>query len=114
MALYWDLTRIKNYKVVAINPETLHPFQTVEELIYLTMKIGLAGVTEKNVEEWKWRLAFLWNTGGNDFYTKFNTEFLKGLVGLTTNATQLTRAQWIKKWLKNQTLEADYQARKWE
>jgi hypothetical protein len=114
MGLNWDLTRIKNYKAVTRDPNTRGLLRTVEDLIWLTIPFGLGGVTEKNVEEWKWRLAFLKTVTQDEFYAKFNTEFLKGLVGLTTNATQLTRAQWVKKWLKNQTLEADYQARNWQ
>lgn len=114
MGFNFNLARIKNWKTVTVDPQTGLIAGKVERLIWLTLTIGLADVTEKNLEEWKWRLAFLKTTTNDQWYERFTTEFLTELIGLTTNANRRTRAQWLKGWLKTQTLDADNEARNWK
>lgn len=78
-----------------------------EFLIWATMSVGLCSVTAKNIEEWLFRLKFLNHVGlGEDsltYYVEGNREkvpltaaVLRRWIGLGTNASEMTRSQFVK------------------
>ena len=127
MALNYDVTQVKNawfkvdqktldeeardkrnsifgptrYKEDGVTYEMEQPLQTV---IFLTMTVGINSVTEKNKERFLNRIKFMENMTGavmrlNDEPHPFTIEMVEECIGLTTNASTMTKARF----LKNQT-----------
>jgi hypothetical protein len=127
MALSYDVTKVKNawfkvdqktldeeardkrnsifgptrYKEDGVTYEMEQPLQTV---IFLTMTVGINSVTEKNKERFLNRIKFMENMTGavmrlNDEPHPFTIEMVEECIGLTTNASTMTKARF----LKNQT-----------
>lgn len=111
MSLDWDLTKIENYKKKCWH-ETEDGKQSLngltETIIYMTMFIGINPITFKNIEEFYLR-TFLhekvsgpMRTGYSKEKDKFSPMYISWQdivdhVGLTTNASSLTWAQFSKK-----------------
>tara|TARA_R110002110_G_scaffold212556_4_gene425502 strand:- start:61 stop:459 length:399 start_codon:yes stop_codon:yes gene_type:complete len=131
MALNYDVTQVKNawfkvdqktldeeardkrnsifgptrYKEDGVTYEMEQPLQTV---IFLTMTLGMNEVTEKNKEKFFNRIKFMESRTGvvmrlNDEPHPFTMDMVEECIGLTTNASTMTRAQFIK----NQTQYLD-------
>lgn len=81
-------------------------------LIWATMVVGLNEITEKNLQEWCWRLnleisvhgerAMLRKVNGE----RYNESDLRPFVGLNTNASSRTRKQYLAISIKH--LEQDH------
>ena len=89
------------YKEDGVTYEMEQPLQTV---IFLTMTIGMNKVTEKNKDKFLNRIKFIEGRTGatmrlNDEPHPFTMDMVEGCVGLETNASTMTKAQF----LKNQT-----------
>lgn len=81
-----------------------------DKLIEATMGMGLHTINEKNIEEWLWRAAFAKRLGMGDLDLRYsNKESHNGLelvpltaavlrrwIGLSTNASDYTRAKFKK------------------
>lgn len=105
MSLDWNISRIKDRETVCfqgkgkdrrLKPET-------KILIFATLSVGLGDITEKNLEEWRYRFAVLDRINshvGNMKGKGFNptAEQLRAHVGLSTNVFPAVPR---KKWLNN-------------
>jgi len=79
-------------------------------LISLTMVVGLGGITEKNIDEWQFRIWIKEQLYGNTMAvsrwdaqsgqwlsSKITVSDLKQHIGLSTNVSDMTRNTWLKK-----------------
>jgi hypothetical protein len=131
MALSYDVTKVKNawfkvdqktldeeakdkgnripifgptrYKEDGVTYEMEQPLQTV---IFLTMTLGMNKVTEKNKEKFFNRIKFMESRTGatmrlNDEPHPFTMDMVKECIGLETNASTMTKAQFIKNQTRN-------------
>lgn len=119
MALTYDLTKIKNYKRIIYrtikegerdydpNEKQYRMKPKWETLILSTMIVGIREITEDNYQQFFNRLhliettngSFFWKSkkdgslGKPDFYT---LEDIQKMIGLKTNASTTTKAQFLK------------------
>jgi len=113
MSLNWQLSKIKDYETVCwINEGDQRKLSPLTEcIIWGTFALDIGKITEKNVNEWMWRMAFLKQLNkGNLVYERhsdgvskgrsFTREELVQHIGLLTNVTTMTRAQFVHKWIK--------------
>jgi hypothetical protein len=120
MSLNWNVSRIRDQSVVCWDAADTMTTMT-EALIWLTMMVDLQTITRKNISEWVWRIQvlehfdryYLCNTINEAKPRRYNPSVadLVAHIGLATNASQSTRAQWLKKLMKAATLDADYKLR---
>lgn len=118
MSLDWSVERMKNFNV--LTTLVIPAFETyegerkwlplTEALIWATMHVGINGITEDNWKEFYYRLHMWEGTIGPSLrlYDTAKPRFITPLevyahIGLSTNASNLTRAQFVKKLSK--TLE---------
>jgi hypothetical protein len=112
MSLDWQIGDIKDWKAVCKQQDgTLSPI--THGLIWMTMLVDLGGITEKNFEEWLWRLEFyhrieedfqgdydvlVEDDVGKRWVSKpFTAEDIRRHIGLRTNVLDTTRAAFVKK-----------------
>ena len=91
------------YKEDGVTYEMEQPLQTV---IFLTMTVGINSVTEKNKERFLNRIKFMENMTGavmrlNDEPHPFTMDMVEQCIGLTTNASTMTRARFLKNQTRN-------------
>ena len=104
MALNWNVGKVENFKTVCYNANGKVNVVT-ETLIWATMIIGVNGITEKNAEEFFFRISLReklhgalrrdWS-GENPVDVFVTWDEVKTHIGLGTNATNMTRAKFIK------------------
>jgi len=75
----------------------------IQTLIFLTMNIGINEITKKNYKRFYNRLHFLENQLPSGAYLTYagepypyTMEMIEDLIGLKTNATNLTKSKFIK------------------
>ena len=104
MALNWNVGKVENFKTVCYNADGKVNAAT-ETLIWATMIIGMNSITEKNAEEFFIRIsmrerlhgALRRDWSGDKPVDVFVTwDEVKAHIGLGTNATNITRAKFIK------------------
>jgi hypothetical protein len=103
MALSFNFTNVENYKEVTthpLNPEEWHP--VADALIWLSMICGYSQITNKNVDTIIARiLAYQAVRGaylhGNKQPLYITADDVRRFVGMRTNATAFTDAQWTRK-----------------
>tara|TARA_R110002012_G_scaffold265924_1_gene449377 strand:+ start:112 stop:531 length:420 start_codon:yes stop_codon:yes gene_type:complete len=85
------------------NGNTLQMKGELQTLIFLTMNVGMNEITKKNYRKFYNRLHFLENQLPSGAYLTYadkpmpyTLEMIKDLIGLKTNATNLTKAKFIK------------------
>ena len=113
MPLRWNLKNVKNFKKVAYrtlteqdrgylsNEKQYCLKQKPESIILSTMIVGMREITEKNYEKFYNRLhliessngAFFWKGDKEDYITMSD---VKKMIGLKTNASEKTRARFLK------------------
>ena len=93
MALHFNFTKVKNNETVCLTPEGEIRVRT-DALIWLTMAIDLGGITPKNVDEFIVRLRMYEMVAGP---TNISAEAVRAHVGLSTNVSDTTDAQFAKK-----------------
>jgi hypothetical protein len=118
MSLDWSLGNIKDYKSLCFrknNKDLVEMKGVTEALIFATMVIGLNEITEKNIEEFYWRNLFCEQIGVNFLYDHdtnenrgFTFEEINSHIGLQTNASNLTRAKFIKNRVENLTRDVNW------
>jgi hypothetical protein len=110
MALHW------NVSACAESARSEEGWTLTNALIWATMFIGINRITEKNVEEFYGRLSTyeqlfspLTYIACGDHAEKNYTTFdqLKARIGLSTNATTLTRVKFVKNLASLISLEID-------
>ena len=106
MALNYDLTLIKNYKklwerseITQENTQMKEPYRTI---IFCTMIVGMREITEENCSQFHERVSFVEKTKGSFFYKNkkplpISEKDINRMIGLKTNASLLTKAQFIKR-----------------
>lgn len=73
------------------------------QLVWMSMAVGLGKIEEKNLDEWSFRIAFLEKLDGPSFRFNDGRQFgftrrdLEDHVGLRTNVTEEKRSAWIKR-----------------
>jgi hypothetical protein len=100
MALHFDYTTVPGPKTFEYDGQTtMHP--TLHTLIISSMVVGLGEITEKNLPEWRFRLATyerlcgsLRTVAGAD--APFTKQDVADYVGLKVNVTDTTRAAFMK------------------
>jgi len=125
MSLDFSFKKIANYKEACYGPalEKDEPTRglskgdrpidgTLHTLIWATLAVGLGTITEKNVDEWRFRIAALDVVGANPFWRFADDVGVKSIhgiesyvperdeiarfIGLETNAfPEKTRKQWL-------------------
>lgn len=98
MSLDFDLGGIKNYKELCwTDAETggKRLAGLTHTLVWDTMVIGLNEVTEKNIDEWMYRLHIMDRAYPRGF--EITRQDLVNHIGLRTNTSTLTRAAFKKK-----------------
>ena len=97
MALNYNLDNILNSGSVCfrddgtMRPDTYH-------LIWATMALDLAEITKANIKEWMVRLKFLSIVDSeNGIWDTISEEVVTIHIGLSTNVSSTTRAQFKKK-----------------
>lgn len=104
MALNWNVGKVKDFKTVCYNADGKVNAVT-ETLIWASMIIGVSDITEKNAEEFFFRISMReklhgalrrdWS-GENPVDVFVTWDEVKAHIGLGTNATNMTRAKFIK------------------
>lgn len=134
MSLDWNLGKIKNWKKLCHIPllhedgspkrdddgDALVRINVVTEaLIHVTMSLDLGRITEENLDEWLWRLAYREAIGHGEFLVmptgkkgafkerNFTREEVEAHIGLSTNVSTLSRKEWLAKVTKWMSREAD-------
>lgn len=103
MALHWNLTKIERDEEIRLNEQQ---WQITNAIIWLTMIIGMREITKKNYLEFAARIKVYEKVYGTYLsYCDENgkrqdwpiTTFdIKRRIGLSTNASSLTKAQFLK------------------
>ena len=121
MPLTYDFTKIENYEEICtrklvegdegFNPkEDLYRTQPLAEaLVWMTIFIGMREITEKNWEQFYWRTRLLEVTSGAYRYYDgkegteqyFTKDEIKSMIGLSTNASEMTKAEFYKNKIKD-------------
>jgi hypothetical protein len=115
MALHWDLSKIKDYKDICWIEDGANKRLNyiTESIIWTTIIVDLGEITEKNLDEWRWRLAFLSQFDQGlliieDSKPRNPTkEELTAHIGLSTNVSTRTRREFIKRWVDVLSRNAD-------
>ena len=117
MSLDWNLKQIRDYKKLyrkigegergySATEPTFTLRSESERIIWLTMIIGMREITEKNWEQFYNRVNFyekntdshLWKKQKNKLVPMYITkDQVQKMIGLSTNASTLTKNQFIKK-----------------
>lgn len=100
MSLDFKLGDIKNYRELCWTDSQLgHDCKQLtgltHALIWDTMTVGLGEVTEKNLDEWMYRLCIMDRVYPREM--KITRQDLVSHIGLRTNASTFTRAAFKKK-----------------
>jgi hypothetical protein len=105
MPLNWDLTEVKDWGEL-FSPTDKEGYQKMlhvpETIITLTMAVGMREITEKNWERFYGRVRLLERIHGAFFYRDkqpayITEEDIKRMIGLHTNSSTLTKAQFLKR-----------------
>lgn len=115
MALTWDVTNIVDHERVTTAPFTRegrkqwHP--ATEALVWLSVHCGYSRITEENINEiadrirvWETYIGATMMSSGGDL--RVSLEDIRDHVGLTTNASTLTKQQFWSKVRKIMEREA--------
>lgn len=114
MALTWSLEKIENYKDLCWeddpnNEGKVKLSSLTEIMIFGCLGTGHQSITEENWTEYYARMKFQEKIIGafliKDYKDRFiEPEEVKAHIGLSTNATNETRAKWLKRF--NQELDS--------
>ena len=100
MALHYDFSMCNSRE--SFTDRDMH---MLDRLIWGTMVVDLGRITNANIEEWLFRMRFGDAVLGEYFVmrypgeepVKIGPEHLRKFVNLTTNVSDKTRKQWLKK-----------------
>jgi len=117
MALHWNIGDCENHKelIICTNPSAPEDERTyrlhtlTDSLIWATMALGISKITLKNYEEFYTRLKFSEDLNGqlvrnwdyaNEKAVPVTVEDIERHIGLSTNASRYSRAEFIKRQIK--------------
>jgi len=114
MALNWDLGNIENFKSVCRNDDESLREET-ELLIFYTMHLGINSITESNVKKFTLRFRMFevlhgmskWRNVNGERINAISDTLIKNHIGLKTNASSLSDAQFNKNMLRQLVREAE-------
>lgn len=114
MALNWDLGNIKNFKSVCWNDDGSFNEET-ELLIFYTMNLGMGLITESNVDKFILRFRMYevlfgmskWRNVDGERINAISDTLIRNHIGLRTNASKISDAEFNKKMLKQLVREAE-------
>lgn len=115
MSLNWNLSKIKDCGTVCMHEQNgereLRPITS--NLIWLTMAVGMGTITDKNIDEWQFRLAVLSRIDDQpEMYGALTREVLEAHKGLETNVfPATTRAKFMSGIAKQIERDAQYAVR---
>lgn len=108
---YYTATQTRHYDGTTRGEEYVHPI--TNNLVFLTMSIGLNEITEENLDEWEKRMALAYKVGWiskqvvfagyeNDGNIKWEPRLitradLERHIGLETNASYESPKEWRKR-----------------
>ena len=104
MALHWSIERVRDWQQLAEDDEQR---KITEAIVWAALVYDLSGVTEKNINEWRFRQEFARHI--DDFYPitrprsqdhkcdVFTRTELERRIGLSTNVTNTSRPAFQKK-----------------
>jgi hypothetical protein len=102
MALHWNITNCKDSKSL----QTPEEWPITNALIWSTMSVGIRDINEKTIPEFYARLSVWESIVGPMFYEDdeegkttergVTLDDLRKRIGLHTNASSMTRAEWRK------------------
>ena len=112
MSLDWNIQDVENYNELL---EKNNISENTKELIFSTMSVGLNKITKDNINEWLFRRRVLnlidphrnpvipagWSQ------VEITREVLVRHIGLRTNASQMTRAAFMKRATQQLTQDAE-------
>lgn len=111
MALNFDVSKIKDYQRVTTDPANKSKWHPVTDaLIWKTMSVDLGSITEKNIDEWEYRLKVLRLMDGPEFEHHgkkvcLTREDLEMHIGLVTNVTTKSRKQWLARIVDERSID---------
>ena len=114
MALNWDLGDIENFKSVCRNDDESLREET-ELLIFYTMHLGIGLITESNVDKFILRFRMYevlygmakWRNVDGQRVNIISDTLIRKHIGLHTNASSISDAQFNKNMLKQLVREAE-------
>lgn len=116
MALNWDVTDVTDWEELQGDD---HERVVTECCVWLTMAVGLQGITLSNLEEFTRRAALVQNLtgaymrmGGEPFF--LHHEHFHRRVGLSTNVANESRSAWLKRWVHDRQLDELDRNHRWD
>ena len=114
MALNWNLGDIENFKSVCWNDDESFNEET-ELLIFYTMNLGMGLITESNVNKFILRFRMYevlfgmskWRNVDGERINAISDTLIRKHIGLRTNASKISDAEFNKKMLKQLVREAE-------
>ena len=102
MALHWDLSKVEDSEALTEGTE----WSITEAIIWMTMSVGLQGITEDNVDEFVYRTALVQAIYGPWLsYGIYVTEsMVRRRVGLFTNVSDEKRNPWMKRQMEGNAM----------
>ena len=100
MSLNWNLSKIADHRTVClreVEPGVDELRGNTNNLIWMTMAVGMGTITPKNIDEWQFRLAVLNRLDTQpEMYAALTREVLEAHMGLETNVFPAqTRTKWL-------------------
>lgn len=102
MSLRFEFGAIKNYEILTKNVLDENQYHPVtERMIWLCMSVSMRSITEKNAEEFFWRVRLLQMINGrgdmsfNDQEVYLTLQDIKDHIGLSTNVSEKNRNRWL-------------------
>lgn len=116
MSLNWDISDVKDYEEISIRHddygdndhltrEQLAQSLITSALVWRTMAVGIGRITEENAKEFALRSKMLEEMNGTTLHLNgedysITLEDITRRIGLTTNASKFTEAQFAKTMVK--------------
>ena len=109
MALNYDLNEIKGFKRLyekSIETSGFKIKDIPKTIILSTMSVGMREITKDNYIKFYNRLSLLENVYGNFFYVRkrgkmiprpIKLEEVEGMIGLKTNASEISRSKFMSR-----------------
>lgn len=103
MSLNWDSTKCNPAEPVDDND-----FNSRECMIWGSVAVDIGEITEKNIDEWVFRLRFLDRLGRGITNTPVPESVVRRWIGLKMNVVTEPRKKWMKKRLDRLERDVEY------
>ena len=100
MALHWNIIKCKDESI-----KSEKEWGVTENLIFMTMAVGLREISEENWKEFLFRLKVIEIVDGpilrkvDSKPAYYTPEIIKKRIGLWSNVSNETRSSWLKRYL---------------